>query len=284
MRRSLLFIPGNNPGMLSNCDVFESDTVIIDLEDAVSSTEKDSARNLVTSYINTHKIKNEIMIRINGFDTPFYQDDLSSIVSDNIDSIMLPKARIDDVKKLDEILSKFEKERKMKKHIAIVPIIEAAISLIEVDVIASLSRVNGILLGAEDFTKDLEVKRTKEGKEILYARSRIIVACKAYKIDAIDTPFTDTLDMDGLVKDVNYVKELGMNAKSAIHPNQIEAINNAFTPTKQEIEYAQRVLIARDEAFSKGLGVFSLDGKMVDAPVIARAETVIKKATKFGVL
>lgn len=284
MRRSLLFIPGNNPGMLSNCDVFESDTVIIDLEDAVSSTEKDSARNLVTSYINTHKIKNEIMIRINGFDTPFYQDDLNSIVSDNIDSIMLPKARIDDVKKLDEILSKFEKERKMKKHIAIVPIIEAAISLIEVDVIASLSRVNGILLGAEDFTKDLEVKRTKEGKEILYARSRIIVACKAYKIDAIDTPFTDTLDMDGLVKDVNYVKELGMNAKSAIHPNQIEAINNAFTPTKQEIEYAQRVLIARDEAFSKGLGVFSLDGKMVDAPVISRAETVIKKATKFGVL
>ena len=172
----------------------------------------------------------------------------------------------------------------MKKHIAIVPIIESAISLIEVDVIASLNRVNGILLGAEDFTKDLEVKRTKEGSEILYARSRIIVACKAYKIDAIDTPFTDTVDMDGLVKDVNYVKGLGMNAKSAIHPNQIEAINNAFTPTKSEIEYAKRVLIARDEAFSKGLGVFSLDGKMVDAPVIARAETVIKKATKYGVL
>ena len=284
MRRSLLFIPGNNPGMLSNCDVFESDTVIIDLEDAVSSTEKDSARNLVTSYIKAHKIENEIMIRINGFDTPFYMDDLNQIVSDNIDSIMLPKARIDDVKKLDEILSKMEKERNLKKHINIVPIIEAAISLIEVDVIASLSRVNGILLGAEDFTKDLEVKRTKEGDEIFYARCKIIVACKAYKIDAIDTPFTDTVDMEGLVKDVNYVKGLGMNAKSAIHPNQIEAINKAFTPTKAEIDYAKRVLLARDDAFSKGLGVFSLDGKMVDAPVIARAETVIKKATKFGVL
>ena len=284
MRRSLLFIPGNNPGMLSNCDVFESDTVIIDLEDAVSSTEKDSARNLVTSYIFSHKINNEIMIRINGFDTPFYLDDLNSIVSDNIDSIMLPKARIEDVKKLDEILTKMEKERKMEKKISIVPIIEAAISLIEVDVIAGLPRVNGILLGAEDFTKDLEVKRTKEGSEIFYARSRIIVACKAYKIDAIDTPFTDTVDQDGLVKDVNFVKGLGMNAKSAIHPNQIEAINKAFTPTKQEIDYATRVLLARDEAFAKGLGVFSLDGKMVDAPVISRAETVIKKAKKFGVL
>ena len=284
MRRSLLFIPGNNPGMLSNCDVFESDTVIIDLEDAVSSTEKDSARNLVTSYINTHKIANEVMIRINGFDTPFYRDDLDSIVSDNIDSIMLPKARVNDLVELDKILSKYEKERKMKKHIAVVPIIEAAISLIEVEDIASSPRVNGILLGAEDFTKDLEVKRTKEGNEIFYARCRIIVACKAYKIDAIDTPFTDTVDMDGLVKDVNYVKSLGMNAKSAIHPNQIEAINTAFTPTKSEIDYAKRVLLARDEAFSKSLGVFSLDGKMVDAPVIARAETVIKKAEKYGVL
>lgn len=284
MRRSLLFMPGNNPGMLQNCDVFESDTVIIDLEDAVSSTEKDSARNLVKSFITSHKVKNEIMIRINGFDTPFYEKDLDYVVSDNIDSIMLPKARVEDLLKLNDILSKYEKERKMKKHITIVPIVEMAISLIEVDEIAKCPRVNGILLGAEDFTKDLEVKRTKEGNEILYARSKIIVACKAYKIDAIDTPFTDTVDMLGLENDVNYVKGLGMNAKSAIHPNQIEVINKAFTPTKQEIEYATRVLKARDEAYSKGLGVFSLDGKMVDNPVIKRAETVIEKAKKFEVL
>lgn len=284
MRRSLLFMPGNNPGMLQNCDVFESDTVIIDLEDAVSSTEKDSARNLVKSFITTHSVKNEIMIRINGFDTPFYEKDLDYVVSDNIDSIMLPKARVEDLIKLDTILTKYEKERKMKKHINVVPIVEMALSLIEVDEIAKCPRVNGILLGAEDFTKDLEVTRTKEGAEILYARSRIIVACKAYKIDAIDTPFTDTVDMEGLKKDVNYVKGLGMNAKSAIHPNQIEAINKAFTPTQKEIDYAIRVLKARDEAYSKGLGVFSLDGKMVDNPVIKRAETVIEKAKKFEVI
>ena len=284
MRRSLLFMPGNNPGMLQNCDVFESDTVIIDLEDAVSSTEKDSARNLVKSFITTHSVKNEIMIRINGFDTPFYEKDLDYVVSDNIDSIMLPKARVEDLIKLDTILTKYEKDRKMKKHINVVPIVEMALSLIEVDEIAKCPRVNGILLGAEDFTKDLEVTRTKEGAEILYARSRIIVACKAYKIDAIDTPFTDTVDMEGLKKDVNYVKGLGMNAKSAIHPNQIEAINKAFTPTQKEIDYAIRVLKARDEAYSKGLGVFSLDGKMVDNPVIKRAETVIEKAKKFEVI
>lgn len=284
MRRSLLFMPGNNPGMLQNCDVFESDTVIIDLEDAVSSTEKDSARNLVKSFITTHSVKNEIMIRINGFDTPFYEKDLDYVVSDNIDSIMLPKARVEDLIKLDTILTKYEKERKMKKHINVVPIVEMALSLIEVDEIAKCPRVNGILLGAEDFTKDLEVTRTKEGAEILYARSRIIVACKAYKIDAIDTPFTDTVDMEGLKKDVNYVKGLGMNAKSAIHPNQIETINRAFTPTQKEIDYAIRVLKARDEAYSKGLGVFSLDGKMVDNPVIKRAETVIEKAKKFEVI
>lgn len=284
MRRSLLFIPGNNPGMLQNCDVFESDSVILDLEDAVNGSEKDSARNLVTAYLNSHDIKNEIIVRINGFDTPFYKDDLSSIVSDNIDAIMLPKARYEDIISLEKILGDYELNRKMKKNIKIVPIIEMAISLIEVDKIASCKRVNGILLGAEDFTKDLEVPRTKGGNEIFYARSRIIIACKAYKIDAIDTPFTDTLDEVGLKNDVMYVKSLGMNAKSAIHPNQIETINLAFTPTTDEIKYAKRVLAARDEAFAKGLGVFSLDGKMVDNPVIERAKTVIAKAVKFEVL
>ena len=110
------------------------------------------------------------------------------------------------------------------------------------------------------------------------------MACKAYKIDAIDTPFTDTNDEEGLIKDTRFAKSLGMNAKSAIHPNQIDVINKIFTPTEKEIEYAKRVLLARDEAFAKGLGVFSLDGKMVDKPVIERALKVIEKAKRFGVL
>ena len=278
MRRSLLFIPGNNPGMLQSSDIFSSDGVIFDLEDAVSGTEKDSARNLVTSYLKTFRPNIEIIIRINGFDTPFYLDDLNAVLNCDIDAIMLPKARVHDILTLEEIIKSF------KKDVKIIPIIEQAISLIEVEDIAKCELVDGILLGAEDYTKDLEVARTKEGNEIFYARCRVINACKAYKIDAIDTPFTDTNDEEGLLKDTKFAKSLGMNAKSAIHPNQIEVINKVFTPTEKEIEYATRVLLARDEAFKKGLGVFSLDGKMVDKPVIERAEKVIEKAKKFGVL
>ncbi len=276
MRRSLLFIPGNNPGMLQSSDIFSSDAVIFDLEDAVSGTEKDSARNLVTNYLKAFRPNIEIVIRINGFDTPFYLDDLNAVLNCDIDAIMLPKARVQDILTLEEIIKSF------KKDVKIIPIIEQAISLIEGEGIAKCELVDGILLGAEDYTKDLEVARTKEGNEIFYARCRVINACKAYKIDAIDTPFTDTNDEEGLLKDTKFAKSLGMNAKSAIHPNQIEVINRVFTPTEKEIEYATRVLLARDEAFKKGLGVFSLDGKMVDKPVIERAEKVIEKAKRFG--
>ena len=279
MRRSLLFIPGNNPGMLQSCDIFEADAVIFDLEDAVIGTEKDSARFLVTNYLKTYNPELEVVVRINGFDTPFYQKDLEELLAlENLHTIMLPKARVVDLVTLTRMI------KDAKRDIKIIPIIEQAISLIEVEEIARFELVDGILLGAEDYTKDLEVTRTKEGNEIFYARNRIITACKAYKIDAIDTPFTDTNDNEGLVKDTLFAKSIGMNAKSAIHPNQVETINKLFTPTDREIEYAKRVLIARDEAFKKGLGVFSLDGKMVDKPVIERAEKVIEKAKKFGVL
>lgn len=284
MRRSLLFIPGNKPGMVQNSDVFESDTVIFDLEDAVSVTEKDSARILVSNYLKSFKPNVEVCIRINGLDTSFYEDDLKEVVSDKVDAIMLPKARIEELKKLDEILTELEKERNIEKKIKIIPIIELCISLIEVDQIAFLNRVDGILLGAEDLSKDLEVERTKSGEEIFYARSRIANACKAAKIDAIDTPFTDTLDKEGLEKDARFSKRLGMNAKSAIHPNQIEVINEVYLPTQKEINWALRVIKAKEENFAKGIGVFSLDGKMVDKPVIESAEKVVTKAKRYKVI
>lgn len=285
MRRSLLFIPSNNPAMLQNADVFGSDSVIFDLEDAVNVTEKDNARNLLYYYLLEHQNLNmEVVVRINGLDTPYYKDDLDKIVSDNIDCVMLPKARIRDVKKLDSLLTEIEFKNHLNKQIKILPIIELAISVIEVDEIASLPRVDGILLGAEDLSSDLEVERTKLGKEIEYARSRVAYACKAYQIDAIDTPFTDVTDNKGLYDDCICCKELGMNAKAAIHPNQIDTINECFLPSEKLIKWAQRVIIATEEANKKGIGAFSLDGKMVDKPVIERALKILKKAERFNAL
>lgn len=285
MRRSLLFIPGNNPSMLQNSDVFESDTIIIDLEDAVNVSEKDSARNLVKCFLANSKDKGiEIIIRINGLDTTYYQDDLKAIVSDKIDGIMLPKAHVKDIKELGNILTNLEKEYNLTKKIKIIPIVELAESLLEVETMVFLDRVDGILLGAEDFSSDLEVVRTKEGEEIFYARSRIATACCAAKIDAIDTPFTDTKDVEGLEKDCLKAIKLGMKAKSCIHPNQIETVNEKFAPDKKTIEWANRILEAKVQADLKGLGAFSVDGKMVDKPIIERAQKILKKAEKYKLI
>ena len=285
MRRSLLFIPGNNPAMLQNADVFGADAVIFDLEDAVNVTEKDNARNLIHYYLATHTfLPMEVVIRINGLDTDYYLDDLDKVVSDSIDTIMLPKAKVKELKELDTILTKLEQERNLKKKIKIIPIIELAQSVLQVEEIASLNRVDGILLGAEDLTSDMEVARTKEGKEIEYARCRVAMACKAYQIDAIDTPFTDVNDHSGLRVDALNAQTLAMNAKSAIHPNQIDTINEVFLPAPKLINWAKRVKMASDEALAKGIGVFSLDGKMVDKPVIERALKILAKAEKFNAL
>ena len=194
---------------------------------------------------------------------------------------MVPKARITYLEELDKLLTKYEKERCLKKKIKILPIIELAISVLEVDKIASMNRVDGILLGAEDLSSDMEVARTKEGKEIEYARCRVATACKAYQIDAIDTPFTDVNDKEGLTKDCLNAQTLGMNAKAAIHPNQIDTINEVFLPSEKLINWALRVKQASDEASAKGIGVFSLDGKMVDKPVMDRANKILAKAKKF---
>lgn len=285
MRRSLLFIPGNNPAMLQNADVFGADAVIFDLEDAVNVTEKDNARNLMHYYLKSHtSLPMEVVVRINGLDTDYYLEDLKMIVSDSIDTIMLPKAKVKELKELDSILTKLEKERKLTKKIKIIPIIELAQSVLQVEEIASLNRVDGILLGAEDLTSDMEVSRTKQGKEIEYARCRVAMACKAYQIDAIDTPFTDVNDPEGLRIDALNAQTLAMNAKSAIHPNQIDTINEVFLPAPKLILWAKRVKMASDEALARGMGVFSLDGKMVDKPVIERALKILAKAEKFNAL
>ena len=286
MRRSLLFMPGNNPAMLQNSDVFDADTVIYDLEDAVSVTEKDSARTLVSEFIRARRgtFPMEVAVRINGLDTELYSADLEAVVMEGLDTIMLPKARVESLVRLDKILSELEEKRGITKKIAVLPIIELAASVLEVNEIARAPRVSGILLGAEDLTSDLDVARTKKGDEILYARMCIACAAAAYKIDSIDTPFTDTNDDEGLLSDSMFVMGLGFTSKAAIHPNQIPTINSTFVPAKEKITWALRVKEAARQAESRGLGVFSLDGKMVDKPVMDRADKILAKAKRYNLI
>lgn len=282
MRRSCLFIPSSNPGMLQSADVYNFDSVIFDLEDAVILSEKESARELLKNFLSVVDLKSkEVMVRINGLDNDFAIADLEGIVSDEIDTIMLPKARVSDIVYLDKLLTQIEKTKKMKKIINIVPIIELAISLLEVEKIAEHKRVDGILLGAEDLTSDMEVARTEEGGEITYPRARIAMACKAYKIDAIDTPYTNVNNLSGLKEDALKAKGVGFNAKACIHPNQIEIINAVFSPTKQEILRAEKIVAVYQK---EKKGAFSLDGKMIDKPIIERSMKILAKAKKFDLL
>jgi citrate lyase subunit beta/citryl-CoA lyase len=283
MRRSLLFIPANTPAMLQNADIFDADSVIFDLEDAISVNEKDSARILLTQFLFANKLENiEVCVRVNDIETDFFIEDLSAIISRKIDTIVLPKASLETLSVLDKILLKFELDRNLNKNLSVIPIIETTKAVSEIEQIAALSRVSGILLGAEDLTSDLEVKRTPSGQEIFYPRVKIAYACKARKIDAIDTPFTNTKDEIGLKKDCEVAASLGLNAKCAIHPNQINTINEVFSPSLKDIEYAHKVIMATQEAKKLNKGVFSLDGKMIDKPIIERAEKVLLKAKKFN--
>ena len=174
--------------------------------------------------------------------------------------------------------------KKLTKKIGVIPIIELAQSVLEIDEIVKMPRVNGVLLGAEDLSSDLEVSRTKKGDEILYPRQRLAIACAAYKIDSIDTPFTDVNDEEGLENDCRFVMGLGFTSKSAIHPNQVGTINSVFVPTMDKIKWALRVEEANKQALEKGLGVFSLDGKMVDKPVIERAKKILIKAKRYNLI
>lgn len=280
-------MPGNNPGMLQNAAVLGADSIILDLEDAVSIPEKDSARILVREAIKNIDYSNvEVVVRINALDNEFGPMDLEEISRVKPDALMIPKADADSIKKVHEVLNDIEEQEGFEAGtLKIIPLVETAYGLETVyNIIKASNRVIAVLLGGEDLTADLGIKRTKEGEEIFYARNKVATACKALRVDAIDTPFTDTNDYEGLRRDSEKAKSLGMTGKAAINPRQIDTIHTALAPSENEIKHALRILDALEEAKKEGKGVFSVDGKMVDAPVINRALSTVNLAEILGII
>jgi len=280
-------MPGNNPGMLQDAAILGADSIILDLEDAVSLTEKDSARILVREalrYLDYARV--EVVVRVNPLDTEFGALDLDMIARVKPDTLLIPKADVEEIKLVDAMLAKIEAEEGyLVGRIKIMALIETALGLETVyDVIKASPRMVGVLLGGEDLTSDLGIRRTKEGEEIFYARNKVATACRALKVDAIDTPFTDTNDYVGLAKDTVMAKSLGLTGKSAINPRQIEIIHSVFAPTEPELKQALRILAAMQDAAKEGKGVFSLDGKMIDAPIIQRARTTVELGQRLGLI
>ncbi|MBE6642031.1 MAG: CoA ester lyase [Ruminococcaceae bacterium] len=285
MRRSLLFLPGNNPNMLINAGYLGSDAVIFDLEDAVSPAEKDAARILVRNTMKYMELDCEKIVRINSVDTSFWQADLDTILPQCPDLILLPKVGLaSDVLTVASYMEEVERKLGLEVgKVGIMPLIETALGVENAFSIASASpRVKALFLGAEDLTADIQCKRTKEGREIEYARTRLVVAARAAGVDVYDTPFTDVNDDEGIVVDAQLAKSLGFTGKASISPRHVEVINDVFSPTLAEIEYAYDVIEAIETAKKQGKGAISLRGKMIDAPIVARAERTIAMAKALG--
>ena len=287
MRRSMLFLPGNTPNMIINGDALGADSIILDLEDAVSPDEKDAARFLVQSAIREMGFRGvEITVRINAIDTPYWKDDLDAIVPLKPDLIMPPKASsAADMQTLDAYISGIEARCGMAQGtVRLIPLIETALGVERAFEIASATpRVAALFLGGEDLTADLRCKRTKGGNEIDYARKRLVCAARAAGIDVYDTPFTDVNDDEGIVTDAEYAKSIGFSGKSAIAPRHVRTINAVFSPSPADIEYAKLVFEAIRIGREQGKGAVSLRGKMIDKPIVERARQTLLAAKQLGI-
>jgi len=287
MRRSMLFLPGNTPNMIINGDSLGADSIILDLEDAVSPDEKDSARLLVRSAIKEMGFTGvEITVRINSIDTAYWQDDLEAIVPLKPDLIMPPKASsAEDMRTLDAYIAGIEQKCGMEiGTVKLIPLIETALGVERAFEIASACpRVTALFLGGEDLTADLRCKRTKAGNEIDYARKRLVCAARAAGVDVYDTPFTDVNDDEGIVVDAEYAKSLGFTGKSAIAPRHVRTINEVFSPSLADVEYAKLVFEAIRIGKLQGKGAVSLRGKMIDKPIVERARQTLEAAKQLGI-
>ena len=286
MIRSMLFLPGNNPNMLINGSVLGADAVIFDLEDAVSPAEKDAARVLVRNTLRYMDFTGcQRIVRINSTDTAYWKADLDAILPEKPDLILLPKTgTAQDALTADAYITELEEKLGLPANsVGLMPLIETALGVENAFSIASCcDRIYALFLGAEDLTADLRCKRTKEGREIEYARTRLVVAARAADVEVYDTPFTDVNDDAGIWTDAELAKALGFTGKASISPRHLEAINQTFSPTLAEIDYAYEVLEAIEMAKAQGKGAIALRGKMIDAPIVARAQRTIEMAEQLG--
>lgn len=287
LRRTMMYVPGNNSANIMGAHLYGADSIMFDLEDSVSIKEKDSARFLVHNALKTLDFGNtETVVRINGLDTPFGREDLEAIVRARPDVIRIPKTeKAQDVLEVESIISEIEEKAGIEVGTTkLMAAIESPLGVINAFEIAKSSkRLIGIALGAEDFVTSMKTERSKDGLELLVARSQVLMAARAANIYALDTVFSDINDDEGFIKEVKLIKQLGFDGKSVIHPRQVTLVHQVYTPTKKEIDYSIRVLNAIDEAEKRSSGVIALDGKMIDAPIVERAYRVLELAKASGV-
>ncbi|MBR1793377.1 MAG: citrate (pro-3S)-lyase subunit beta [Bacteroidales bacterium] len=287
LRRTMMFVPGNNPGMMQDAFIYGPDSIMLDLEDSVTMAEKDAARLLVHNALKSIDYGGtEMVVRINPLNTPYGKKDVEAVVKAGVNVIRMPKTETaDEVRELEAEIEKVEREIGCVGRTAIMAAIESTLGVINAYAIATASkRMMGIALGAEDYSANLKTQRSPEGMELLMARQTIVVAARAAGIDCFDTVYSNLNDMETFRKEVELIKQLGFDGKSIINPRQIEIVNEVFTPKQKEIDKSLAIVAAIKDAEKRGSGVIAVNGKMVDRPVVLRAQRTIDLAIASGVL
>lgn len=282
-----MFVPGNNPGMMQDAFIYGPDSIMLDLEDSVTMAEKDAARLLVHNALKTIDYGNtEMVVRINPLNTAYGKKDVEAVVKAGVHVIRMPKTETaEEVREVEREIERVEKEIGCLGRTKIMAAIESTLGIVNAYEIALASeRMMGIALGAEDYCANLKTQRSPEGTELLFARQQIVVAARAAGIDALDTVYSNLNDMETFRKEVELIKQLGFDGKSIINPRQIEIVNEVFAPTEKAIEKAKTIIAAIKEAEKRGSGVIAVNGKMVDRPVVIRAQRTIDLALASGII
>mgnify|MGYP001367629647 FL=1 len=283
----MMFVPGNNPGMMADAHIYGPDSIMLDLEDSVTMAEKDTARLLVYNALKTIDYGDtEMVVRINPLNTPYGKKDIEAVVKAGVNVIRMPKTETaEEVIEVEREIERVEKEIGCLGRTQIMAAIESTLGVVNAYAIATASpRMMGIALGAEDYCANLKAQRTPGGDELRLARETIVVAARAAGIDALDTVYSNLNDMETFRQEVEYIHRLGFDGKSIINPRQIEIVNQVFAPTEKAIEKARAIIAAIKEAEKRGSGVIAVNGKMVDRPVVIRAQRTIELAIASGIL
>lgn len=287
--RTALFVPGNRPDRIEKAFNTEADVIIIDLEDSVPLSEKESSRSNVREKV-TQFADRIILVRVNELGSPFIKGDLEETIVEGVNGIILPKVeKADDIHDINKLLLEVEKKRSLPEgSIHLFPLIESAAAVQHVyDIVSTKTkpeRIYTVAFGAADYTLDMGIEMTMEGNELFYARSKIAIACRAAGISPpIDTPFMiDLKNTEALISDARRAKELGFQGKLVIHPQQVEPCNRIFSPTPEEIAKAEKIVHAFEEAEAAGVAAIQLEGKFIDYPVVKRSKNILALATAIG--
>jgi citrate lyase subunit beta/citryl-CoA lyase len=284
--RSLLFVPGNRADMLQKALGFSPDVFVPDLEDSVPTAEKANARAVTASFLAKLSDTGSLIIpRVNALDTGLLEQDLAAIITPKVYGLSIGKVQTaQEIADICGLIEPLEQKAGLPiGRLNLIPWIESAKAIVNAyEICLSSERIIAVAFGAEDFTNDMDIERTDDDSEIAYARSTVCIAARAADVIALDTPYFGFRDTDGLQQDANTAKKQGFKGKFAIHPAQIDTINTTFSPSRQEVEHAKRVLATFEAAEHQGRGSTSLDGRVIDVPVVKRARAILEMADEIA--